>query len=58
MVPSEVIIPSAHLVIASKISDPNSCIYDVEALEENRRKKISGNLTRIKSIKYNKRVRH
>lgn len=40
----EVIAPSARLVLASKISDPNNRFYDVEALEDKRlkfRRKIS-----------------
>lgn len=33
----EFMVYSAHLVLVNKASDPNECIYDVEALEEKRK---------------------
>lgn len=37
VVPVEITVPSTCLALASKILDPNSCIYDVEAFEKRRR---------------------
>lgn len=58
MVPIEVIIRSAHLALINKISDPDNCIYNVEALEEKRQKEekwlsYQNRITRA----YNKKVR-
>lgn len=36
LVPVEITVPSARLVFASKILDPDNHVYDVEALEERR----------------------
>lgn len=36
VVPIEVIVPSARLVLTSRLSDPRDRTHDVEALEERR----------------------
>lgn len=36
MISIEVTVPSAHLALKNKVSDPNDHIYDVETLEEKR----------------------
>lgn len=46
-VPVDVMTPSAHFTLVTKVLDPNEHIYDVEALEKKRKSvKINGYITR------------